>query len=275
MIFKNKYLLIFFTLICVKTFSQYKINYEVTFIKDSLKENERITEEMSLYLKNNNSLYISDKKIKFDNYFHDDNNLNENSLGENNIDISKISKKYPLPSIKHTIKKNKEHDTIYTRLNSTTYLLKEKSDFKNWKLTNEESTFLDYKIKKATIYIFGRNWEAWYTEDIPISDGPYRFRGLPGLILKLTDADHYFTFETISIVKFVDFPLLRDLDEVVPSSAKEFKIIYSKRDQELIDKFKNLNIKKSNISMAELEKRIEKKMNSENIFLEADKMVNY
>lgn len=33
----------------------------------------------------------------------------------------------------------------------------------------------------------GRDWVAWFTNDIPIQDGPYKFCGLPGLIIKIED----------------------------------------------------------------------------------------
>lgn len=53
-----------------------------------------------------------------------------------------------------------------------------------------------YKIQKATTEYLGRNWIAWFTNEIQIQDGPYKFSGLPGLILKISDEknDHVFNF---------------------------------------------------------------------------------
>ena len=41
---------------------------------------------------------------------------------------------------------------------------------------------------KAVTEFAGRKWTAWFTEELPFQDGPYKFRGLPGLIVKLEDA---------------------------------------------------------------------------------------
>ncbi|WP_081414005.1 GLPGLI family protein [Chryseobacterium daeguense] len=63
------------------------------------------------------------------------------------------------------------------------------------------STIGGYKCNKASVSIGGKKFIAWFTHDIPISDGPYKFRGLPGLILKLNEVNNYIGFELISINK--------------------------------------------------------------------------
>jgi len=56
-----------------------------------------------------------------------------------------------------------------------------------WNLSNETTYVLGYKCYKATMYdcTEDREWVAWYTTSIPISNGPLHTGGLPGLILKL------------------------------------------------------------------------------------------
>lgn len=53
----------------------------------------------------------------------------------------------------------------------------------NWEITDEEKEINGYLCKKAITRIQGYHFEAWFTEDIPISTGPEKFDGLPGLIL--------------------------------------------------------------------------------------------
>lgn len=44
----------------------------------------------------------------------------------------------------------------------------------------------------------GRHWLAWYS-DLPISEGPWKFCGLPGMILRIEDSNHEHLFTAISI----------------------------------------------------------------------------
>lgn len=65
-----------------------------------------------------------------------------------------------------------------------------------WQILPDTSDFKGHKIQKAVVSFGGRQWTAWFAPDIKISDGPYKFCGLPGLILKLEDdrGDYRFSF---------------------------------------------------------------------------------
>lgn len=56
-----------------------------------------------------------------------------------------------------------------------------------------------YTCVKATAKFRGRTYEAWFASDIPIFNGPWKFGGLPGLILSLTDSKNEYHFECIGI----------------------------------------------------------------------------
>ncbi len=47
----------------------------------------------------------------------------------------------------------------------------------------------------------GRLWEAWFSPDLPFSEGPYKFSGLPGLIMKVKDARGHYEFTINSLTK--------------------------------------------------------------------------
>ena len=53
----------------------------------------------------------------------------------------------------------------------------------------------------------GREWTVFYTEDIPLMDGPWKFHGLPGLIMKASDENGHYTFECIGIKSQADRPI--------------------------------------------------------------------
>lgn len=70
----------------------------------------------------------------------------------------------------------------------------------NWKLHNETQDFEGLKLQKATCDFGGRKWIAWFTKDIPFGEGPYKFRGLPGLIILLQDSQNLFNFSLVKSV---------------------------------------------------------------------------
>jgi len=70
-----------------------------------------------------------------------------------------------------------------------------------WKMEQGDSTICGYSCQKATTTFRGRNYTVWYTSKIPYSDGPWKFWGLPGLILKVTDDKNEYSFECVAIEK--------------------------------------------------------------------------
>ena len=70
-----------------------------------------------------------------------------------------------------------------------------------WQITSETDTIHNYVCQKAICDFGGRTWEAWFAMEIPISDGPYKFCGLPGLILNIADTQNHYSFKFLSIEK--------------------------------------------------------------------------
>ncbi len=65
----------------------------------------------------------------------------------------------------------------------------------NWSIEKDKQKIGEYEAQKATTDFGGRKWTAWFTEALPFPDGPYKFSGLPGLIVKIEDADKNFSWE--------------------------------------------------------------------------------
>jgi len=57
----------------------------------------------------------------------------------------------------------------------------------NWKILPDKAKIGEYNAQKATTEFGGRKWTAWFSTDLPFQDGPYKFSGLPGLIVKIED----------------------------------------------------------------------------------------
>lgn len=68
-----------------------------------------------------------------------------------------------------------------------------------WKLESGKEEIAGYDCKKATCYFSGRYYTAWYAPEIPISKGPWKFGGLPGLILKMQDNNNQISWNCIGL----------------------------------------------------------------------------
>ncbi|QBO59016.1 GLPGLI family protein [Chryseobacterium salivictor] len=76
-----------------------------------------------------------------------------------------------------------------------------------WNLENEKMDILNIPCQKAYTNFGGRKWTAWFASDYHSSFGPYKFFGLPGLILKLYDSEKNFDWEVYGIKNYHDSQL--------------------------------------------------------------------
>ena len=81
------------------------------------------------------------------------------------------------------------------------YIYTEPEPVFDWNFSPDTLTVLGYLCKKATCLFRGRYYTAWYAPDIPLSNGPWKFNGLPGLILKVEDADRDYSFECTALYR--------------------------------------------------------------------------
>ena len=61
-----------------------------------------------------------------------------------------------------------------------------------WTLSEDTMTVSGYLCQQATVTFRGVEWHVWYTEEIPSSAGPWRLRGLPGMIVEAKSDAHTF-----------------------------------------------------------------------------------
>ena len=69
----------------------------------------------------------------------------------------------------------------------------------SWKILEGDTLVCEYPCQKAQTNFRGRTWTVWFTPEIPISDGPWKLYGLPGLILQAADVTGSFTFHCTAI----------------------------------------------------------------------------
>lgn len=93
-----------------------------------------------------------------------------------------------------------------------------------WKISSKKKNIMGYKCQSATVKFRGREYEAWFTSDIPLNFGPWKFQGLPGLILEVMDTKNEYHFIANGIKKITEKKDIMIFDE-------EMRII--KRDRAL------------------------------------------
>ncbi|MDZ7900225.1 MAG: GLPGLI family protein [Arcicella sp.] len=71
----------------------------------------------------------------------------------------------------------------------------------SWQIQTDTMQIVGYLCQKAICQFKGRNYEAWFTSSINVSEGPWKFTGLPGLILKIIESKGHFIFECTAIEK--------------------------------------------------------------------------
>ncbi len=96
----------------------------------------------------------------------------------------------------------------------------------DWTLTDDTLTISGLLCHRAMGNLYGKRWEVWYTEEVPSSAGPWKLRGLPGLIVKVEDAEgiHCFTlYETKNEVKSIDYTERPDYQKLSRQKLMKFK----------------------------------------------------
>lgn len=86
----------------------------------------------------------------------------------------------------------------------------------NWELTGDSKKIGSFRALKATTRFRGRNYSVWFTTEIPIPVGPWKFHGLPGLILEVQDEELGVQF----LFSSIQFPFALT-DQIKPPSEGE------------------------------------------------------
>ena len=94
--------------------------------------------------------------------------------------------------------------------------------------------------------MYGRNWIAWYTTDIPIQDGPYKFNGLPGLILKINDETGSHSFQFIGIKK------IKSINDIKYKTKVDTSLLVKNNIENYLYRIENYQLMKSMILLQEV-----------------------
>jgi len=181
--------------------------YEYRFVPDSINTGDVKTEMMNLDVSKTGSKYYSDTVYKSDSIMKAD---LENQL--KTTGIMNVKSDMRKGNVRYSVTKNYPSYDVYfhNKILMDGYKVKENRKI-TWNILPEKSKIGEWNVQKAETNFGGRKWTAWFSSDIPIQDGPYKFHGLPGLIVKIEDQTLSHIFELKAISKTGDFPVETDV----------------------------------------------------------------
>lgn len=78
----------------------------------------------------------------------------------------------------------------------------------NWVIQDSSKLILGHECQKAVCHYRGHCWTARFAMDIPITDGPWKLCGLPGLIMEATTEDNSHAFKLLGMEKVSKKPIV-------------------------------------------------------------------
>ncbi len=167
-------------------FISFSQNNQILVEYEAVKGN--ITNKETLIATLENALYVTDSLL-----IENENNANITEIDEYNNKITIAQKKIQLDATKYYIKKN-ENIIYFTQVfKDEKSLVKDSLPNYDWNLKSTETRKIgDFVCKKASTSFRGSQIVAWYSEELNIPFGPWKFKGLPGLILELYNVNDTF-----------------------------------------------------------------------------------
>ncbi|KIA89261.1 GLPGLI family protein [Kaistella jeonii] len=191
--------------------------YQVSMKLDSTNRNDVKTEIAYLDINPEKSIFYGEKRVKRDSIFG-----RARQTGSFNFDRSQMQNLRSY--IDFTIEKDGKTGvkTYNTRIARDQYSYEEDRPME-WKILPETAKIGEYKTQKAETYFAGRTWYAWFTTEIPFQDGPYKFSGLPGLIIKVEDSKNDYSFDLKETKKIPEMQTFTQSGNLVKVKRKDFE----------------------------------------------------
>ncbi|MEL1244715.1 GLPGLI family protein [Flavobacterium sp. DGU11] len=140
------------------------------------------------------------------------------SLKDQSVNFSSLKSDFE-PYFKTDL--SKKELLFYAPLLKNTAFVKDTYDI-NWNITGDTKKIAGYNCIKATTVFRGREWVAWFAPDIALPFGPWKFHGLPGLILEVYDITNRYTYKLEKIGNLENAAIFqKDFSTLMPALNKE------------------------------------------------------
>lgn len=192
--------------------------YQVTMKSDASDPKNVTTENAYLDISPEKSVFYSENRIKRDSILQ---KAFQGGGGRGSINRDQMESLRS--NINYTVEKDKTNQKTFfkDRIGRDNYSYEEDRPM-NWKISSETTKIGEYKVQKAETDFAGRKWTAWFTTDLPYQDGPYKFGGLPGLIVKVEDEKGDYSFDLMKNFKIAEFPTLNQFGNTVKVKRADF-----------------------------------------------------
>ena len=171
---------------------KYKATYDLTWQIDSTNSESIQNETMVLFIGDKISRFSSEGQYMADSIkeAYKDRERTQQSFDE-------MRSKMPMSALNFYVfkRQNSAQVSFTEKIVKDNYRYTQDIDDLNWEILPETKEVAGFVAQKAKASFSGRDYTAWFTTEIPISEGPYKFRGLPGLILKISDNNGYYNFK--------------------------------------------------------------------------------
>jgi GLPGLI family protein len=96
-----------------------------------------------------------------------------------------------------------------------------------WRITGKQKITAENNCYEATTSFRGRSYSVWFTPDIPLDVGPWKFSGLPGAILQVNDKEGRYNWycKSISSLSTENKALIQAPENKDTYSFSEFQIL--------------------------------------------------
>jgi len=171
------------------------IDYEFIHFYDTSNTSKVHKEILRLYYNQNSAVYKSLSRAIFDSTTKS--NIEKSALDNKltNLNLGQL----PTGSIEQFFTLNKRMQTLtFRKFLKVNYLTIDSTTI-NWTLHPDTLIILGYRCQKATCTFKGRSYIAWFSIEIPYSIGPWKLKGLPGIILKADDSKGHVSFQAKGI----------------------------------------------------------------------------
>lgn len=185
-----------------------RIVYDYHFIPNLLKKDSLTKEIVYLDIQEQGSKFFSQKQFLSDSlreeYFK-----NMRATGAINTNFTGLNPGL----VKYTVTKSYPNFTtlLLYPINRNNYAIKNEQPIQ-WNIQQETKRIDKFTAQKATTNFGGRIWTAWFTQELNFQDGPYKFSGLPGLILEMQDATETHRYQFMGIKKLEKKSKTNELD---------------------------------------------------------------